>query len=112
MAEDEAKFLKSMSNQRTQNRALRLLCTDRRFQVPDRATKVRIIEALPVQGEWGVQTFDAIMTPTPAEAITSSNVEAHVSTLRLVEMKSTRKPIKDQNLNGFFFGATEREYAM
>jgi len=32
--------------------------------------------------------------------------------LRLVEMKSTRKPIKDANLNGFFFGATEREYGM
>src|SRR5205823_3367534 len=31
---------------------------------------------------------------------------------RLVEVKSTRKPIKDANLNGFFFGATEREYAM
>lgn len=27
-------------------------------------------------------------------------------------MKTTKKPIKDENLNGFFFGATEREYAM
>jgi hypothetical protein len=27
-------------------------------------------------------------------------------------MKTTKKAIKDENLNGFFFGATEREYAM
>jgi hypothetical protein len=112
MGEDEAKFLKSMSNKRTENRALELLLADRRFQRVDLATKLRIIDALPVQGEWGVQTFDAVMTTTPIDAITLSNVDAVLPTLHLVEMKSTRKPIKDANLNGFFFGATEREYAM
>jgi hypothetical protein len=52
------------------------------------------------------------MSPHPAEPITASNVAFHLPTLRLVEMKSTRKAIKDANLNGFFFGATEREYDM
>jgi hypothetical protein len=28
----------------------------------------------------------------------------------LVEMKTTKKPIKDTGLAGFFFGATQREY--
>ena len=28
----------------------------------------------------------------------------------LVEMKTTKKPIKDATLAGFFFGATQREY--
>ena len=28
----------------------------------------------------------------------------------LVEMKTTKKPIKDSSLAGFFFGATQREY--
>ena len=27
-------------------------------------------------------------------------------------MKSTRKPIRNEALSGFFFGATEREYEM
>src|SRR2546423_594978 len=51
MDEDEAKFIKSMSNKRTENRALELLLDDRRFQRIDLATKLRIIEALPVRGE-------------------------------------------------------------
>ncbi len=34
------------------------------------------------------------------------------SDLRLIEMKTTRKPIVGAELRNFFFGATEREYAM
>lgn len=30
----------------------------------------------------------------------------------MVEMKVTKKPIRNEALNGFFFGATERERAM
>jgi hypothetical protein len=52
------------------------------------------------------------MTPEPVVPITIANIAEHLASIRLVEMKSTRKPIKDANLNGFFFGATEREYAM
>jgi hypothetical protein len=109
---DETKFGKSMSNRRTENSALSLLLQDLRFQVVDAPTKLRIIEALPVKGEWGAQTFDAVMTPEPTEPITARTLDRHLERLRLVEMKSTRKPIKDANLNGFFFGATEREYGM
>ncbi len=112
MAEIEAKFTKSLSNSRTQGQALSLLLSDRRFQFVDRQAKLRILDLLPVSGAFGHQTFDAVMTGEPVELLTAVNVEAHMPALRLVEMKSTRKAIRNANLNGFFFGATEREYTM
>jgi hypothetical protein len=112
MTDGDAKFGKSLSNRRVENRGLALLLEDPRFQAPDLPTKRKIIELLPVKGEFGIQTFDAVMTETPMPAITAENLNQHMSSLRLVEMKTTAKRIQDQNLNGFFFGATEREYAM
>jgi hypothetical protein len=110
--EGEVKFRKSLANRGTENRALALLLQDARFQAVDVATKLLIVDGLPVQGAWGTQTFDAVMTPEPVPPITASSVASYSESLVLVEMKSTMKPIKDSNLNGFFFGATEREYAM
>ena len=52
------------------------------------------------------------MTPVPEPAINAANVEGVFEQLTLVEMKVTKKPIRDETLNGFFFGATERERAM
>jgi hypothetical protein len=112
MDEEPLKFLKSASNRRTENRALTLLLTDPHIQAVDGFTKLEIIRLLPEQGAFGAQTFDAVMTPEPVVPITIANIAEHLASIRLVEMKSTRKPIKDANLNGFFFGATEREYAM
>jgi hypothetical protein len=112
MAGAESKFGKSLSNRRVENSGLALLLQDGRFQAPDIKTKRRIIELLPVQGDFGIQTFDAVMSPDPAPTITAENVEELFPALRLIEMKTTRKSIKDGSLNGFFFGATEREYAM
>ena len=40
------------------------------------------------------------------------NVDKYVDKMRLIEMKTTRKPIVSAELRNFFFGATEREYAM
>jgi hypothetical protein len=112
VSEEETKFLKSGANRRTENRALSVLLQDPRFQVVDRPTKLRIIDALPVRGDWGIATFDAVMTPRPVPPIVAETVANYLDSLVLVEMKSTLKPIKDANLNGFFFGATEREYAL
>lgn len=112
MSEPETKFGKSLANRRVENAGLRLLLLDPRFQAPDLQTKRRIVSLLPVVGEFGVQTFDAVMTPEPYEHLTEENVERVMPSLRLVEMKTTKKPIRDEALNGFFFGATEREYAM
>ena len=108
----ETKFRKSLSNKRTENSGLVLLLSDARFQLLDLATKRRVLEMLPVSGEWGTQTFDAVMTPEPAEPLTITNIDRQFDVLTLVEMKTTKKPIKTTSLNGFFFGATDREYQM
>jgi hypothetical protein len=108
----ESKFGKSLLNKGTENSGLALLLTDRRFQGVDLLTKRRILELIDIPGAFGTQTFDAVLTNAPVEPLHPENVEKHFSTLRLVEMKTTRKPIRNEALSGFFFGATEREYAM
>lgn len=112
MDQPESKFGKSRSNRRVENRGLALLLQDPRFQAPPTPVKRKIIELLPVKGAFGIQTFDAVMTPQPAEVISEHNVARFMEELRLIEMKTTRKPITSPDLNGFFFGATEREYDM
>ena len=108
----ESKFTKSQTNKGTENVGLALLLTDERFQAVDMAAKRRILELIGTSTSFGAQTFDAVMVPRGTPQITSENVDRHFAELRLVEMKTTRKPIRDAGLAGFFFGATEREYAM
>ena len=108
----ESKFTKSLSNKGTENSGLALLLTDARFQSVDVPTKKRILELIGIEGAFGTQTFDAIVSDTPTERINADNVDDHFARLRLVEMKTTRKPIRNAALSGFFFGATQREYDM
>ena len=108
----EAKFTKSQSNKGTENKGLALLLTDGRFQAIGVLTKRRILEKIGIEGAFGIQTFDAVMTEIPQPPITLDNVDDYADSLRLVEMKTTRKPIATAELSKFFFGATEREYAM
>lgn len=108
----EIKFTKSQSNKGTENVGLLLLLSDARFQAADLPTKRRILELIGTSASYGIQTFDAIMTRPGSPAITSANVDEQFEGIRLVEMKTTRKPIRNAGLSGFFFGATEREYAM
>lgn len=108
----ESKFTKSQTNKGTENVGLALLLTDERFQAVDMAAKRKILELIGTSTSFGAQTFDAVMVPPGTPQITAANVDRHFAELRLVEMKTTRKPIRDAGLAGFFFGATEREYAM
>ncbi|MEO8424953.1 MAG: hypothetical protein ABI595_13715 [Actinomycetota bacterium] len=108
----EAKFTKSLTNKGTENKGLALLLTDPRFQAVSVVTKRRILEQIGIEGAFGIQTFDAIMTDVPQAPITLENVDQYLNTMRLIEMKTTRKPIVSAELRNFFFGATEREYAM
>jgi hypothetical protein len=108
----EAKFTKSQSNKGTENKGLALLLTDPRFQAVSVVTKRRILEQIGIEGAFGIQTFDAIMTEVPQPPISLENVDHYVDGMRLIEMKTTRKPIVSAELRNFFFGATEREYAM
>lgn len=110
------KFDKSLSNSITEKLGLSVLLSDSRFQGVDLPTKRRILmlisEAGLGSGLFGHQTFDAIMTHEPRPPITLANVDQYFDEMTLVEMKTTRKPIKGAALNSFFFGATERERAM
>ena len=89
-----------------------VLLRDPRFQAPTTATKKAILQALGLGDTklYGPQSFDAIMTPQATEPIDETTLPRHLAQIVLVEMKTTKKPIKDAGLAGFFFGATQREY--
>ena len=97
----QSKFEKSRSNKGTEKAGLSLLLTDLRFQVPNLATKRRILELIGKTDAFGIQTFDAIMTPEPAAPVTAENVDGLFPSIRLVEMKTTRKAIQNSSLHGF-----------
>jgi hypothetical protein len=107
-----SKFEKSGINKRTEKEGASLLLRDPRFQLVDLATKRQILELIGITGAFGTKTFDLVMTTAPAPPITPETVDQHFPTLTLVEMKTTKGVVADQALGGFFFGATEREYAM
>jgi hypothetical protein len=111
-----SKFEKSGINKRTEKEGASLLLRDARFQLVSLATKRRILELVEADtgttGAFGIQTFDLVMTPTPVPPLTEESVDERFSTMTLVEMKTTKGAVADQSLRGFFFGATEREYAM
>ena len=108
----QSRFTKSRSNRETEKSGLSILLRDPRFQWVDTATKRRIIELIGTSATFGIQTFDLVMTPAPHSPINAVNVDEIFDELTMVEMKVTKKPIRDETLNGFFFGATERERAM
>ena len=89
-----------------------VLLKDPRFQAPTTETKKAILKGLGLGDTklYGPQSFDAIMLPQPTEPIDGSSLPRILDQIILVEMKTTKKPIKDAGLAGFFFGATQREY--
>jgi hypothetical protein len=106
------KFEKSGINKRVETEGISLLLRDARVQLVDLLTKRRILELIGITGAFETQTFDLVMTSAAAPPITLETVDDHFPTLTLVEMKTTKKAIVDQAFRGYFFGATEREYAM
>lgn len=107
-----SRFTKSLENRRTEKKGMSILLRDRRFQAVSPPIKGRIIDLIGKSDDFGIQTFDLVMTPVPSAPITLQSVDAHYGDLTLVEMKVTKKPIRNAALNGFFFGATARERAM
>ncbi len=91
---------------------LDVLLKDPRFQAPSTETKKALLKALGLGDTklYGPQSFDAIMLPQATEPIDETTLPRHLDQIVLVEMKTTKKPIKDAALAGFFFGATQREY--
>ena len=111
--EDPGDHGKSKRNRTVEKAGLHdVLLKDKRFQAPTTETKKAILMALGLGDTklYGPQSFDAIMLPQATELIDESTLPRHLEQIVLVEMKTTKKPIKDAGLAGFFFGATQREY--
>ena len=113
MVEDPGDHGKSKRNRIVEKAGLKdVLLRDKRFQAPTTETKKAILKALGLGDTklYGPQSFDAIMLPQPTEVIDVTTLPRYLEQIVLVEMKTTKKPIKDAGLAGFFFGATQREY--
>lgn len=106
------RYGRSLDNLHVENEGLRILLADPRFQVLPTSVKRLLVESMgfAASGSYGVRTFDAVMTPEPEEPISAWNLERLLPTLRLIEMKTSRKAIPDASLRNFFFGATKNEY--
>lgn len=108
---------KSAKNRVTEKDGLKVLLADAkgRFQAPDTVTKKELLRHLGLgedTANYGAQSFDAVYSDEPLPPLTRENVAGYADRLHIVEMKTTRKPIPDSSLAGFFFGATDREYKL
>lgn len=110
----EREHKKSKANRAVEDAGLIVLLRDKRFQAPSTELRKSIIRHLGLDGtkDYGHRSFDAIMTPKLGHEVKEDNLSLHIDDIVLVEMKTTEKPIKDANLFGFFFGATEREFKL
>ncbi len=111
--EDPGDHGKSKRNRVVEKAGLQdVLLKDPRFQAPSTETKKALLKALGLGDTklYGPQSFDAIMLPQATELIDQTTLPRYLEQIVLVEMKTTKKPIKDAALAGFFFGATQREY--
>jgi hypothetical protein len=108
----EASYGKTKLNNAREDEAVSvLLQADACFQRPDSKARKRILELMGLAG-YSVRAFDLVRTETPAPPLSLDNVHEHLSSLTLIEVKATKAPIEDQNLYGFFFGATDNEYQL
>lgn len=109
---DPSRFGKSRRNRLVETEATDVVLGDKRFQRLELDTKKRLLELLDVRGSWTHKTFDLVMTEAEVEPITLTNLETLYRDVTVIEIKSTRKAVKDESLSGFFFGATETEYLL
>lgn len=109
----EASYGKTKLNNVREDTAINVLLASRRpfFQKPDSATRKRILELLGAQG-FSARAFDLVKSKFQLPPLTVANVHEHIDDLGLVEVKATKAAIEDENLHGFFFGATDNEYKL
>ena len=108
----EASYGKTKLNNVSEDSALNvLLDSNSSFQRPDSKTRKRILALLQAE-QFSHRAFDLVQTDVPIPALTLGNVDEFIDNITLVEVKATKKAIADENLHGFFFGATDNEYRL
>lgn len=108
----EASYGKTKLNNVREDTALNvLLDSNASFQRPDSKARKRILELLGLS-DYSPRAFDLIQTDVPLPTISAENVHEHLDAIRLIEVKATKADIPDDNLHGFFFGATDNEYRL
>jgi len=108
----EASYGKTKLNNAKEDSALSVMLKhDAAFQRPSSATRKKILELLGLS-MFSPRAFDLIQTDVPLPTLTPENVGQHIDAIRLIEVKATKKAIPDENLHGFFFGATQNEYEL
>jgi hypothetical protein len=108
----DATFDKSRNNRQTEGHGLRVVTRDPRFQWVEPGLRREILNRLNVPATFSNRVFDVVMTESAVGPITLADLDALMDGIRLVEIKVTQKLIRDEALGGFFFGATEREFAL
>lgn len=109
----EASYGKTKLNNVREDVALKVLLDSREpyFQKPDSKTRKRILELLGAGG-FSSRAFDLVKSNRQLQPLTEVNVAEHLDQIGLVEVKATKAAIEDENLHGFFFGATDNEYRL
>lgn len=109
----EASYGKTKLNNVSEDSALKVLLDHPVlfFERPDSKARKRILELLDA-GEFSYRAFDLVQTDVRIPDITLENVEEFIDRVTLIEVKATKKAIEDENLHGFFFGATDNEYRL
>jgi hypothetical protein len=108
----EASYGKTKLNNVKEDSALSVvLQSNPTFQRPDSKTRKKILELLGL-AEYSARAFDLIQTRMPLPPVTVANAEQYLGDINLVEVKATKAAIEDNNLHGFFFGATDNEYRL
>jgi len=108
----DAKFGKSKRGHATELGAHELVLLDPRFQRPPSQVKALILELLDIKGDWTKKTFDLVMTSEPVPPLTENNATTYLDDISLVEVKSTKKAIRNCGMSGFFFGSTQTQYLL
>lgn len=108
----EASYGKTKLNNASEDSAVQvLLRSSPCFQRPNGKTRKHIL-ALLGAADYSARAFDLIRTATPLPPITGENATTYIDSIGLIEVKATRADIQDENLHGFFFGATDNEYKL
>jgi len=103
-------FTITLSNNKTEKEGVIYLIENHKgfFQV-NKDEKKEILKLLDLEVRF-LQSFDLIFIPSLSEKkLTHETIEAYISEILLIELKTTKKYLPN-NPTGFFFGATENEF--